>query len=70
MFSESKMLQKLSNHPVHILDDEGNLSPTALIPFCEFGGNMSAMGIKIEQIKMCNLWTIVQQNITLGRSLF
>ena len=56
MFSESKMLQKLSNHPVHILDDEGNLSPTALIPFCEFGGNMSAMGIKIDQfdVPVCN----------------
>ena len=56
MFSESKMLQKLSNHPVHILDDEGNLSPTALIPFCEFGGNISAMGIKIDQfeVPVCN----------------
>ena len=56
MFSESKMLQKLSNHPVHILDDEGNLSPTSLIPFCEFGGNMSAMGIKIDQfdVPVCN----------------
>ena len=50
------MLQKLSNHPVHILDDEGNLSPTALIPFCEFGGNISAMGIKIDQfeVPVCN----------------
>ena len=56
VFSESKMLQKLSNHPVHILDDEGNLSPTALIPFCEFGGNISAMGIKIDQfeVPVCN----------------
>ena len=56
MFSESKMLQKLSNHPVHILDDEENLSPTALIPFCEFGGNMSVMGIKIDQfdVPVCN----------------
>ena len=50
------MLQKLSNHPVHILDDEGNLSPTSLIPFCEFGGNISAMGIKIDQLEVpvCN----------------
>ena len=50
------MLHKLSNHPVHILDDEGNLSPTSLIPFCEFGGNISAMGIKIDQLEVpvCN----------------
>ena len=32
------------------------MSPTALIPFCEFGGNMSVMGIKIDQFKdpVCN----------------
>ena len=30
--------------------------PTALIPFCEFGGNMSVMGVKIDQLKypVCN----------------
>ena len=30
-------------------DEKGNLSPTALIPFCEFGGNMSTMGVKFDQ---------------------
>ena len=34
---------------MHLIDEEGNLSPTALIPFCDFGGNMSAMGVKIDQ---------------------
>ena len=27
----------------------GKKSPSAFIPFCEFGGNMSAMGVKINQ---------------------
>ena len=39
----------ISNHPVHIVDENGKIvSPTALIPFCEFGGNMSIMGVKLE----------------------
>ena len=45
------------NHPVHIFDEEGELSQTALIPFCAFGGNLSAMGVKHEKIKqfpVCN----------------
>ena len=27
----------ITNHPVHILDDVGNMSPSAFIPFCQFG---------------------------------
>ena len=46
----------MTNHPVHIVDVDGNLSPTALIPFCEFGGNMSVMGTKIDpfNVPVCN----------------
>ena len=36
------------NHPVHIITKDKQLSPSALIPFCDFGGNMSAMGVKID----------------------
>ena len=39
----------MTNHPVHIVDEDGSFSPTAMIPFCDFGGNMSAMGVKIDQ---------------------
>ena len=41
---------------MHIQDKDGNLSPTALIPFCDFGGNMSVMGVKIDQfdVPVCN----------------
>ena len=47
----------ISNHPVHIVDENGKIvSPTALIPFCEFGGNMSIMGGKIDNfdVPFCN----------------
>ena len=36
------------NHPVHISTPDNRLSLSALIPFCDFGGNMSAMGVKID----------------------
>ena len=38
------------------MDQSGNLSPTALIPFCEFGGNISVMEVKIDQfdVPFCN----------------
>ena len=45
-----------SNHPVHIVTKNNVLSPSALIPFCDFGGNMSAMGVNIDQFDgpVCN----------------
>ena len=51
-----KELQKVTNHPVHIIGKEKELFPTALIPFCEFNGNMSVMGVKIDQfdVPVCN----------------
>ena len=46
----------MTNHPVHILDQDNEFSPTALIPFCEFNGNMSVMGVNINQfdVPICN----------------
>ena len=54
----SKEAQKVTNHPVHVQDQFGNFSPTAFIPFCVFGGNMSAMGVKIDQfdVPVCNIF--------------
>ena len=51
-----KGLQKVTNHPVHVIDHSGNSYPTAMIPFCVFGGNMSVMGVKIDQFDdpVCN----------------
>ena len=38
------------------MDQSGYLLPTALIPFCIFGGNISVMGVKIDQFDdpVCN----------------
>ena len=49
-------MQIVNNHPVHIVNKTGGLSPSAFIPFCTFGGDMDAMGTKVEGFKysVCN----------------
>ena len=44
------------NHPVHIINKMNKLSPSAFIPFCDFGGNMSAVGVEIKEFEypVCN----------------
>ena len=37
------------NHPIHIVNQNKEASPSALVPFCEFGGNMFSVGVKIDQ---------------------
>ena len=53
---DKKFLQTVINHPVHIRERDGSLAPSAFIPFCSFGNDMEAMGIKIEgfDIPVCN----------------
>ena len=53
---EKILLQTVSNHPVHILDNEGEFSPSAFIPFCSFGEEF--IGAKINQydIPVCNIF--------------
>ena len=43
-------------HPVHIIKKDEEFSPSAFIPFCEFGGNMNSVGKKIDHfdITVCN----------------
>ena len=36
-----KQIPIITNHPVHVQDEEGNKSPSAFIPFCAFGKNIS-----------------------------
>ena len=40
----------------HITNGDDDSIKTALIPFCEFGGDMSVMGVKIDQFDdpVCN----------------
>ena len=37
---DKMVLQRVSNHPVHILNTEGGFSPSSFIPFCSFGQNL------------------------------
>ena len=48
-YSEDEYL--MINHPVHIMTRDHQMSPSAFIPFCDFGGNMSAMGVMIDKFK-------------------
>ena len=52
-------LQEVNNHPVHILNNNGSLSPSAFIPFCSFGENLLLVGTKIEEFDfpICNIFT-------------
>ena len=46
----------VSNHPVHMIDTNGSLSPSAFIPFCSFGGDFDAMGTNFSNfnVPVCN----------------
>ena len=54
--SDLSKIQKITNHPVHIFDKDGHKSPSAFIPFCQFGSDMTAMGTdaKMLRIPICN----------------
>ena len=51
-----KDLHRVTNHPVHIIDEKGALSPSSFIPFCSFGEDMDVMGTKLKEfeIPICN----------------
>ena len=52
------MSQALSLHPVHLTpDDEGNMPPSALIPFCSYQENSSLLGQErpeLDNTTVCN----------------
>ena len=49
-------IQRLTFHPVHLVNTDKSLNPTALVPFCSVSGNYSAMGEKIKHVDVpvCN----------------
>merc|ERR1712074_371782 len=53
---DEELLQTVSNHPVHILNDEGGFSPSSFIPFCSFGDEF--IGVKVNQsdVPVCNIF--------------
>ena len=61
---EREDLVKIVNHPVHIIDNSGELSPSSFIPFCGFGRQLKAMGVKINNIStsVCNHFESVIRN--------
>ena len=50
---------KDGNHPVHLVNsEEGNLSTSALIPFCAFAGDMTVVGQSVDgfSLPVCNIF--------------
>ena len=56
LFIDKMLFQTVSNHPVHILNEEGNLSPSSFIPFCYFGEEFIGASIKGFKIPVCNIF--------------
>ena len=56
-FNFSKeMLHTVNDHPIHILDKMGKVSPSAFVPFCAFGRSKSTIGQMMEdyELPVCN----------------
>ena len=57
--SEIDFVKTITNHPVHIVDLKGKISPSAFIPFCQFGvTEISSIGLNIDEfsIPVCNIF--------------
>ena len=54
----------MTNHPVHIVNETGQISPSSFIPFCSFGEEMNAMGIKMDNfdVPVCNSFKEIIHN--------
>ena len=51
-------IHEVSNHPIHIMTEDGRKSPSAFIPFCNFGANAEDNGLKVDGFKypVCNMF--------------
>ena len=50
------LLQTVSNHPVHILNNDGEFSPSSFIPFCSFGEDFIGSKVNEFDIPVCNIF--------------
>ena len=50
---QSGMLD-ISNHPVHIVNNQGNMSPSSFIPFCQIGGQYFGLQIEPFSVPICS----------------
>ena len=57
LFIDKQLLQTVSNHPVHILNKDGTLSPSSFIPFCYFGEKFIGEKYFDYKIPVCNIFT-------------
>ena len=50
------LVNYVSNHPAHIINEDGRLSPSSFISFCGYGSNISTLAMKIDQFDfpVCN----------------
>ena len=55
-FKYLDLIEKISSHPIHIINEDQKLSPSAFIPFCAYGRNTVMMGSKAIQFHnpVCN----------------
>ena len=59
------MAHRVLNHPVHLSPiNSKQLSPSAFIPICDFGGNITNLGLKIKEfnIPVCNVFSPIILN--------
>ena len=62
---------KEGNHPVHLINSaEGNLSTSALIPFCAFAGDMAVVGRSVDgfSLPVCNIFHPREVHLYIFRS--
>ena len=53
---DQMLLQTVSNHPVHIVNNDGDFSPSSFIPFCSFGDEFIGTNIKEFPIPVCDIF--------------
>ena len=57
-------MRKVINHPIHILNEKGHLSPSSFIPFCSFGEEIKVMGNEVDRfdVPVCNSFKAILHN--------
>ena len=55
---DTAQVRRISHHPVHVMAGDGSLSPSAFIPFCEFGADKAVVGERVAEIDVhvCNIF--------------
>ena len=54
--TDKKLLQTVSSHPVHILNNDKELSASSFIPFCSFGKTFIGTKIKEFELPVCDMF--------------